>query len=127
MAVLDAEVPVMHRAWVQNSGSQPRHGQAAEGTLSDPVERFVYQIYPARWQRPVPDPINIEDLARTETNLLMDVPDSSIYKNQDQVLVNGKAFVVQGRPEFESWGDGMQIMSEYDDMFGGTVLIRRVT
>lgn len=116
----------MHRVFVPNS-APVRHGQAAEGTLADPVQRFVYQIYPARWQRPVPDPINIEDLARTETNLLMDVPDSSVYKNQDQVLVKGKAFVVQANPEFESWGDGMQIMSEYDDMFGGTVLIRRVT
>lgn len=127
MAVLDAEVPVMHRVWVQNSAPQPRHGQTAEGELSEPVERFVYQIYPARWQRPVPDPINIEDLSRTETNLIMDVPDSSVYKNQDQVLVNGIAFVVQGLPAFEDWGDGRQIMNTYDDMFGGQVLIRRVT
>jgi hypothetical protein len=127
MAVVDAEVPVLHRVWVPNSGPVTRHGQASEGTYADPIERFVYQVYPARWQRPVPDPINIEDLARTETNLLMDVPDSSVYKNQDRVLINGVAFVVQGKPEFEDWGDGMQIMSSYDDMFGGQVLIRRVT
>jgi hypothetical protein len=127
MAVLEAEVPVQHRVWVQNSGPQPRHGQAAEGIYSDPIDRFIYQVYPARWQRPIPDPINIEDLGRTDTNLLMDAPDATVYKNQDQVLINGIAFVVQGNPGFEDWGDGLQIMSSYDDMFGGTVLIRRVT
>lgn len=127
MPVLEAQVPVMHRSWVQNSGPQPRHGQAAEGVLADPVQRFIYQVFPARWQRPTPDPINIEDLQRVDTNLLMDVPDPTVYKNQDQVLINGKSFVVQGNPEFEGWGDGLQIMSEYDDMFGGQVLIRRVT
>jgi hypothetical protein len=96
--------------------------------LADPVERFIYQVYPARWQRPVPDPINVEDLSRTETNLLMDVPDTNTYKNQDQVLINGIAYVVQGNPGTDDWGDGMQMMSEYDELFGGgQVLIRRVT
>jgi hypothetical protein len=128
MAVLDAEVPVEHRVWVQNSGSQQRHGQAAEGTYAEPITRYAYQVYPARWQRPTPDPINIEDLARTDINLLMDVPDATVYKNQDQVLINGTAFVVQGNPAFEDWGDGMQLMREYDDLIGGgQVLIRRVT
>jgi hypothetical protein len=128
MPVLDAEVPVEHRVWVQNSGPQQHHGQASEGTYSEPITRYAYQVYPARWQRPTPDPINIEDLARTDINLLMDVPDATVYKNQDQVLINGTAFVVQGNPGFEDWGDGMQLMSVYDDLLGGgQVLIRRVT
>lgn len=127
MAVLDAEVPVAHRVYVENTGGTGRHGSSEEGTLSDPVTRYVYQIYPARWQRPVPDPINIEDLDRSITDLIMDVPDSSVYKQHDTVLIKGISFVVQGLPEFEGWGDGLQIMSSYDDMFGGTVLIRRVT
>lgn len=127
MAVLDAEVPVAHRVYVENTASTGRHGSSEEGTLSAPVTRYVYQIYPARWQRPVPDPINIEDLDRSITDLIMDVPDSSVYKQHDTVLIKGISFVVQGLPEFEGWGDGLQIMSSYDDMFGGTVLIRRVT
>lgn len=126
MAVLDAQVPVMHRVFVPNS-APTRHGQTDEGTLADPVERFAYQVYPARWQRPVPDPIDIENYDKTINNLIMDVPDPSVYKKRDQVLLNGIAFDVQGNPSLEDWGDGMQIMPEYDDMFGGQVLIRRVT
>lgn len=126
MAVLDAEVPVMHRVFIEGTGTG-RHGSATEGTLSDPIPRFAFQIYPARWQRPVPDPINIEDVDHTVTELLMDVPDASVYKQRDTVTVNGTSFVVQGLPDFQGWGDGMQIMSEYDDMFGGSVLIKRVT
>jgi hypothetical protein len=127
MPVLDAEVPVMHRVFVQNTGPQPHHGMSDEGTLSDPIERFIYQVYPARWQRPIPDPIDLENYDKTISNFIMDVPDSSVYKKRDQVLVNGIAFEVQGQPGLESWSSGMQIMSEYDDMFGGQVLIRRVT
>jgi hypothetical protein len=127
MSVLAAEVPVEHRVFVPNSSSTGRHGSAEEGTLSDPITRYAYQIYQARWQRLVPDPINTEDIDRSVTDLLMDVPDSSVYKKRDTVLINGVSFVVQGLPDFEGWGDGLQIMSEYDDMFGGTVLIKRVT
>lgn len=127
MAVLEAQVPVEHRVFNENTVSTGRHGSSQEGTLSAPVTRYVYQVYPARWQRPVPDPINLEDVDRSVTDLIMDVPDSSVYKQRDTVLVNGVSFVVQGLPKFEGWGDGLQIMSEYDDMFGGMVLIKRVT
>jgi hypothetical protein len=127
MSVLEAEVVVQHRVFIENTASTGRHGSSQEGTLSDPIERKVFQIFPARWQRPVPDPINLEDLDRSITDLLMDVPDPSVYKQRDTVLINGVSFVVQGLPDFQGWGDGLQIMSEYDDMFGGSVLIRRVT
>lgn len=126
MSVLAAEVPVTHRVFVQNTASTGRHGSSDEGTLSDPIQRFAYQVYPARWQRPVPDPINIEDYDRTITNMIMDVPDPSVYAKRDQVQVNGIAYEVQGMPVAEGWGDGRQIMSEYDDMFGGQILMRRV-
>lgn len=126
MSVLDAEVPVQHRVFILNT-EPGRHGSSQEGTLSDPIPRFAYQVYPARWQRPIPDPINLEDVARTVTDLVMDVPDPTVYKKQDTVVISGVSFVVQGLPDFMGWGDGLQIMSEYDDMFGGSVLIKRVT
>lgn len=126
MAVWDAQVVVMHRVFTPNT-APGRHGSAQEGTLAAPVERKVYQVYAARWQRPVPDPIDIEDLTQTVTNLVMDCPDPSIYKKQDQVLINGTAFLVQGLPDLDAnWGNGTQMLPEYDDMFGGQVLIRRV-
>lgn len=126
MSVLDAEVPVMHRVFIPNTPGG-RHGSATEGTLSDPIERKAFQVYPARWQRLQPDPINVEDVDHAVTELVMDVPDSSVYKQRDTVEINGTSFVVQGLPDFQGWGDGLQIMSEYDDMFGGSVLIKRVT
>jgi hypothetical protein len=127
VAVLEAEIPVSHRVFVENTSSTGRHGSAQEGTLSDPITRYAYQVYPARWQRPIPDPINLEDLDKTVTDLLMDVPDPSVYKQRDTVLINGVSFVVQGLPDFQGWGDGLQLMGEYDDMFGGSILIKRVT
>lgn len=126
MPVLEAEVVVQHRVFVPNT-APGRHGSSQEGTLSDPIERRAYQVYPARWQRPVHDPVNMENYDQTVTDLLMDVPDPSVYKARDTVLIKGTSFVVQGQPIFEDWGDGLQIMSEYDDLFGGNVLIRRVT
>lgn len=128
MSVMEAQVPVWHRVFTQNSGSTGRHGSSTEGTLSDPIQRWAYQVYPARWQRPVPDPIDIEDSNRTVTNMLMDVPDPTLYKKGDSVLVNGFSFEVQGFTNMESdWGNGLQMLPEYDDLFGGQILIRRVT
>jgi hypothetical protein len=127
VSVVDAQVVVMHRVFVKNAGTTGRHGSAEEGTLSAPVQRLAYQVYPARWQRPTPDPIVMEDYTRTVTNLVMDVPDPSVYKKHDTVLINGVSFVVQGLPDVDAnWGNGTQIFSQYDDLFGGQVLIRRV-
>lgn len=127
MSVPDAQVVIQHRVFVKNPASTGRHGSAEGGSLSEPVERKIIQVYPARWQRPTPDPISIEDYTQTVTNLVMDVPDPKIYKKRDEVLINGTAFLVQGLPDVDAnWGDGTQIFPEYDDMFGGQVLIRRV-
>jgi hypothetical protein len=125
--VLQAEIAIQHLVYVPHTGSTGRHGSSQEGTHAAPVTRYAYQIYPARWQRPVPDPINLEDIARTVTDLIMDVPDPSVYKKLDDVLIQGISFQVQGLPDYTGWGDGLQIMSEYDDMFGGIVLVKRVT
>lgn len=128
MAVWDAQVSVMHRVFTANTVSTGRHGGVREGTLSDPIQRWAYHVYPARWQRPVPDPIDLEDTDRTVTNMLMDVPDPTVYKKLDSVLVNGFQFEVQGFANMEgNWGNGTQMFPSYDSLFGGTVLIRRVT
>jgi hypothetical protein len=125
MPTVTAQVPVAHRVFIPNSGPG-RHGSAQEGTLSDPIDRLAYQVYPARWQRPTADAMTIEEVASSTVELLMDVPDSGVYKKQDTVLIHGTSFVVQGYPDFESWGNGLQIMSKYDHLFGGQVLIKRV-
>lgn len=80
-------------------------------------------MYPKRWGAPRPDISTEEVTALTDTDMMLDVPDATVYKRRDTVEINGISYVVQGRPE--DWADD-QIMSEYDDMFGGTVLVRRV-
>lgn len=132
MALWDAQVVVWHRVFMENVVSTGRHGSATEGTLADPVQRKVYQVYAARWQRPTPDPIDIEDATNTVTNLVMDVPDPKVYHKRDTVLIGGTdgtdgvSFVVQGVPEVDAnWGNGTQMLPQYDDLFGGQVLIRR--
>lgn len=127
MPVVAAEVPVAHRVFVRNVASTGRHGSAQEGTLSDPITRLVYQVYPMHWRASHADPPDIEDYNRTVTDLLMDVPDPSLYKKRDQVAVNGVSFEVQGLPDMADWSNGTQLFSEYDDLFGGTVHLRRVT
>lgn len=124
---MDAGVVVLHRVFIPNSGPQPRHGMSDEGTYSDPIERKAFQFYPARWQRPVPDPINVEDYDRTVQNMILDTPEPSAYKKRDQVEIDGVAYLVQGNPEAESWSGGNQLMPEYDSFFGGQILVRRVT
>lgn len=126
MAVLDAEVPIQHRVFVQNT-TGARHGQKSEGTHAPAVTRYAYQVYPMHWRNPHTDPIQVEDVARTVTDLLIDVPDPSVYKKRDMVLINGIAFDVQGLPDEAEWGGGTMLFKEYDDMFGGTVHVRRVT
>lgn len=122
MAVLDAEVPVMHRVFVLGTNTG-RHGSAQEGTLSDPIPRFAYQIYAKRWGTPRTDITTTEIEVGTTTDMLLDVPDATVYKKRDTVEISGVSYEVQGRPE--DWA-GDQMMPDYDDMFGGTVLIRRV-
>lgn len=127
MSYVDAQIPVAHQSFVRNTSTPVRHGEAQEGTYADAVTRYVYQVYPANWQSLRPDPINIETLDRTITDLIMDVPDPTVYKDRDKVTIKDKDFIVQGDLTFDDWGNGLQIMSEYDELFGATILIKRVT
>lgn len=122
MAVLEAEIPVAHRVFVPGGGTG-RHGSAQEGTLSDPITRYAYQMYPKRWGTPRNDVTTPEIEAVTSTDMMLDVPDATVYKKRDTVEINGVSYVVQGRPE--DW-EGAQMMPEYDGLFGGTVLMRRI-
>lgn len=125
MAVLRAQVPIQHRSFIPNT-DPVRHGQAGEGTLADPVQRFAIQIYPMSWTNPDQDPITIDAAGRTVTDLLVDVEDPSIYKKNDEILINDVSFVVQGLPGFDDVALGP--LPEFDDLLGGgTVHVRRVT
>lgn len=125
MAVVDAEVPITHRVWVPN-GAPGRHG-IDQGQLSDPIDRFAVQVYPLHWRSPHADRPTIEEMSRTVTDLLIEVENPALYKKQDTVQINGVSFEVQGLPDQAEWGGGTMLFPQYDDMFGGTVHVRRVT
>lgn len=125
MAVLPATVPIQHRVWTANT-DPVRHGQSGEGTLAEPVQRFAIQVYPMSWTNPDQDPITVDAAGRTVTDLLVDVEDPSLYKKNDEILINGVSFVVQGLPGFDDVAMGP--LPEFEDLLGGgTVHVRRVT
>lgn len=112
----------MHRVFVLDTNTG-RHGSAQEGTLSAPIERRAFQIYAKRWGTPRNDVTTTEIEMGTTTDMMLDVPDATVYKKRDTVTINGVSYEVQGRPE--NWADD-QMMPDYDDMFGGTLLVRRI-
>lgn len=95
------------------------------GTLSDPITRFIIGIQQLGDGRV--DPISIEYVQRTIVDLILQVPDPTLYKKLDNVLVyNGTewlAYEVQNRPV--SWSNGLP-WQRYSKIFGGTVHVRRV-
>lgn len=128
--VLDPEIAVEHLVWVpevDGTGAvvTGRHG-LVQGQLQPPVTRMVFAIYPMHWRNPHTDPITTDEMARTLSDVLIDVPDSTIYKKLDHVVISGNDFEVQGQPWDSDWGQDMPF-SDYDDCFGGVVHARRVT
>jgi hypothetical protein len=73
------------------------------------------------------DPISIEYVERTIVDLILEVPDATVYNKLDNVEVNDgtewQTYSVQGQPV--SWSDGLP-WQRYAQIFGGTVHVRRV-
>lgn len=122
MAILEARIPLQHK--VYQAGERDSHGNRI-GTFADPVTRYAISLYPLSASTTRSDYVSPDVVARTETDIMMDVEDPSVYKAQDEIVFVGLTFKVQGQPEFSSW-DAMPI-DGYADIVPGTVHIRRVT
>jgi hypothetical protein len=122
MTLLDADKDIGHQVCI--STGTDSHGNETFGYPNPPIPRKAIAIYPESWARPRPDPVDVETLARTMTNLLIDVPDATIFKKNDRILIFGKSFRVQNDPR--NWGSDAPFGLDAS-MFGGTVHVERTT
>lgn len=129
MPVFPAQIPIQHQVFVfevdgSNNPVLDADGNP-KGSLADPVTRMIIGIQQLGDGRV--DPISVEYVERTITDLILEVPDPTLYKKLDRVLVNNSiewlAFEVQNR--FTSWSNGLP-WQRYSKLFGGTVHVRRV-
>jgi hypothetical protein len=122
MPVFPCSVEIQHQIWTQ-TGTDAHNNPV--GSLSDPIVRMIIGIQQLNDGRV--DPISIEYVERTIIDLLLEVPDPTLYKKLDNVLVNNGtewlAYEVQNRPV--SWSNGLP-WQRYASIFGGTVHVRRV-
>jgi hypothetical protein len=129
LTVLPAKIPIQHQVWVWQVDSQGKQVLDADGnpvgSLAAPVTRYIIGIQQLHDGRV--DPISVEYVERTITDLILEVPDPTLYKKLDRVLVNTTgetvAYEVQGRPV--NWQIGLP-WQHYSKLFGGTVHVRRV-
>jgi|SRR5581483_7171482 len=122
MPVFPATIEIQHQVF-QDTGTDA-HGNPT-GALSAPVTRFIIGIQQLHDGRV--DPISVEFVERTIIDLILEVPDPTLYKKLDRVLVNNGtewlAYEVQNRPV--NWANGLP-WQRYSGLFGGTVHVRRV-
>lgn len=123
MPIFEANIPILHRVWSQ-SGGNDSHGNPIGG-LGAPVQRYAISIYPANKTLNRNDVVSPNVVARTETDIMVDVDDASIYHNQDQIIIDGIAFNIQGEPGLMGW-DAMPI-SGYADIVPSGIHCKRVT
>ena len=123
LSVFPTSIEVRHRSYVTDGGVDADGNET--GALADPVTRMIIGIQQLHDGRV--DPISIEYVDRTITDLILQVPDPRPYKKGDTVLVfNGVdwlSYEVQNRPV--SWSNGLP-WQRYSGLFGGTVHVRRV-
>lgn len=123
MSILEANIPVQHQVWT-DSTERDSHGNKV-GSYAPPVERKVIGIWPASASVSRSDVVNPNVVARTETDVMLDVDNPSIYGAKDLVIIDGFKFKVQAQPQFSNW-DNMPIAG-YADLVPGQVHVKRVT
>ena len=122
MPVFPNQIEIQHQIFTVTGTDS--HGNPT-GALSDPIIRYIIGIQQLGDGRV--DPISVEYVERTIIDLILQVPDPTLYKKLDNILVNNGtewlAYEVQGRPV--SWSNGLP-WQRYAPIFGGTVHVRRV-
>lgn len=124
MSILEARIPVLHHVWV-DTDERNSHGNKVGGFASDPVPRKVIQVYPASGTINRSDVVNPNVVVRTQTDLMLDVDDPSVYGPRDEVTILGVRFKVQGTPGLTSYD--MLPIEGYADIVPAQVHIKRVT
>lgn len=121
LAVFPTSIQIEHLVWMPDAGIDNRGNPT--GALADPVMRQIIGFY-----RPgSSDPISLDFVARTISELIMLCFNPTDYNKLDIVLASDGAqtlaFEVQNQPI--SWATGYP-WRRYAGLFGGEVIIRRV-
>jgi peptidoglycan hydrolase-like protein with peptidoglycan-binding domain len=137
MPVFPATITIQHQSWTFDTDSNGDPVLDADGnptgSLGPPVTRKIIG-FQQMGEGQTQDPISPDYVQRTITDILMEVPDGSIYNKLDRVLLPNAAFGTPGPQEgvaFEvmgfspTWQSGLP-WRHYAKLFGDTVLIRRV-
>jgi hypothetical protein len=115
--------PMQHRVWV-DTDAKDSHGNVI-GELAEPVDRLFILCYPANRTLGVDDVVSPNVVARTETDIMVDVHDPETYHNRDQLIIDGIAFNIQGEPGLMGW-DKMPFEG-YASMVPSSIHCQRVT
>jgi hypothetical protein len=126
MTIFPEKIPVTHRSFVFDGGVDA-HGNPT-GALGPPVRRYAINVYQVDWQHPHPDPISIDYLSRTISEIILMCADPYNYKKLDRVTIfNGEEDLAYEVFNLSiSWGPGY-FFPRYSALFGGEVHGRRVS
>ena len=123
MGILEARIPFQHKEY--QAGERDSHGNKIGGYPDPPVTRYAISVYPMMASTTRGDYISPTVVVRTQTDIIIDVEDPSVFHAQDEIEIAGVKFKVQGRPEYSSW-DAMPI-DGYADIVPGNIHVKRVT
>ena len=133
VSTIPTPITIYHRSWL-GTGAPDAHGNPTT-SLSAPVARKVQSINEFGRRGSSHEVISADYLNRDNTVLEMGVPDTSVYHQQDQVIigatgvdsngnpVGGFEFHVEGTPSDNTLGP----LPLLGGMIGGAVRVRRVT
>lgn len=123
MSLFEAKIPFLHYVW-QESTQRDSHGNKT-GQFGIPILRHAVQLYPAAATINRSDMVNPNVVVRTETDIIIDVDDASVFGARDEVDLDGVRFKVQGQPQFSSY-DALPI-DGYSDLIPEQLHVKRVT
>jgi len=124
MSILEARIPFQHKVW-QEGTTRDSHGNKVAGFSPTLIDRLAIDVYPMNSSVGRSDYISPDVVARTETDVMLGVDDASVFGAQDQIILFGVTFKVQGQPQFSTW-DYMPI-DGYADLVPDVLHVKRVT
>lgn len=123
MSLFEAKIPFLHYVW-SDTTTRDLHGNKTGG-FSAPIMRYAVQLYPANGMMNRSDMVNPNVVVRTETDILIDVDDASLFGARDEVELDGLRFKVQGQPDFMTY-DALPI-DGYSDLVPDQIHVKRTT
>lgn len=117
MTAYPEQLTFQHLVYTPETGVDT-HGNVV-GSYSDPVDCTAIGWY----QTGTSEPISVDYVARTITEMTILVADPNLFSAKDMVMVNGLAYEIAGVPA--DWSGGMP-WRQFAGFAGGEIRVRRV-